>query len=672
MRGADAILAGRVLVLMHAARDSERTRLLLQEAGVPSLICGDVAELCRELRVGAGAVLLTEEALAQDTEGQLALALQAQPAWSALPVLVLAREGGDRTSMRTRSDLLESVVLVERPVRSRTLISVVLSALRGRRHQYQIRDAILLREGQAVELMTQKERLRFALYAGGLGSWELELSSAELSCSDLCKAHFGRSPEEAFSYRDLQESIHALDRDRVSAAIERSTSTGADYDEEYRVLWPNGEAHWVMTRGRALFDEHGKALRMVGVSLDVTERRRMHEALQESRFELARQAEELRRANQRKDEFLATLAHELRNPLAPIRTGMDLLAQSPDDGARARTLDVMRRQISHMVRLIDDLLDVSRITRGKLELKRERVDLGSVLSSAIEASRPLIERKQHTLDVRVSDDSLAFDADLTRIAQVIGNLLNNASNYTPAGGRIELSAAREGDWAVIQVRDNGVGIPPDRLEDVFEMFCQVNRTLERSQGGLGIGLALVRSLVEMHGGSVRAESSGPDQGSSFIVRLPLAPPAASEAGTQPAAMPRPQRARRILVVDDNEDAADLLTLTLEQAGYLTKTAYDGPSALHDVETFQPQIVILDIGLPGMSGYEVARALRRDTRFAALALIALTGWGAPGDKQKALEAGFDLHLTKPIDARGLNGALSQLETKAASAPFQQTG
>jgi signal transduction histidine kinase/CheY-like chemotaxis protein len=671
MQAIDPVLASRVLVLMPTLRDSQRTQLLLQEASVPSLICSDLAELCRELRAGAGAALLTEEALAQDAGGQLAAILQAQPAWSSLPVLVLAREAGDRPA-RAKAELLESLILVERPVRTRTLISVVHSALRARRHQYQIRDAILLRERQAAELMGQKERLRFALYAGGLGSWELELASLELSCSDLCKANFGRSPDDPFSYDDLQSSIHALDRARVDAAVERSISTGADYDEEYRIVWPNGEAHWVMARGRAIFDEHGKALRMVGVSLDVTDRRRMHEALHESRSELARQAEELRRANQRKDEFLATLAHELRNPLAPIRTGMELLAQSPEDTARERTLGVMRRQVSHMVRLIDDLLDVSRITRGKLELKRERISLSSVIGSAIEASRPLIERKQHTLSVNVSDGSLAFDADLTRIAQVIGNLLNNASNYTPAGGRIELSAEREGDWAVIRVRGNGVGIPPDRLEDVFEMFSQVNRALERSQGGLGIGLALVRSLVEMHGGNVWAESPGPDQGSTFTVRLPLAAAAVAEVPSSVSASPAPEQARRILIVDDNEDAADLLTLSLVQAGYVTETAYDGPSALACVETFRPQIVILDIGLPGMSGYDVARALRQDARFAALALIALTGWGTPGDKQKALEAGFDLHLTKPVDARGLNGALAQLESKAAAAPFQQTG
>jgi len=665
-------LAERVLVLMPTARDAQRTRLLLQEAHVSCTTCSDLAELCRELQAGAGAALLTEEVLAHDSAGQLARALQSQPTWSALPVLVLAREAGERLGTLPRSDVPASVILVECPVRTRSLVSVVLSALRTRRHQYQIRDAILLREGQASELLAQKERLRFALSAGGLGSWELNLGTLELSCSELCKANFGRHPEQGFSYSELKKAIHPLDRERVSEAIERSVSTGADYDQEHRVVWANGEHHWVMMRGRAIFDGRGGALRLVGVSFDVTERQRMHEALQESRSELARQAEELRRANQRKDEFLATLAHELRNPLAPIRTGMELLHESPDNVAREHTLSVMQRQVSHMVRLIDDLLDVSRITRGKLELAREPVSLATAIDSAVEASRPLIERKRHELHVELGDSSLALDADLTRIAQVIGNLLNNASNYTPPGGRIELRAEREGDWALIRVRDNGIGIPPDRLEEVFEMFSQINRTLERSQGGLGIGLALVRRLVEMHGGSVHAESPGPGQGSTFTVRLPLAPAGAAEVSVPSPAFAQAKQQQRVLVVDDNEDAAELLSLCLEQEGYLTAIAHDGPSALSAVGSFRPQIVILDIGLPGMSGYDVARALRQDERFSALALIALTGWGTPGDKEKALDAGFDLHLTKPVDARGLNGALSQLENKAAAVRYQQAG
>jgi signal transduction histidine kinase/ActR/RegA family two-component response regulator len=425
-------------------------------------------------------------------------------------------------------------------------------------------------------------------------------------------------------------------------------------------VWPNGETHWLMVRGRATYDEAGKARRMLGISLDITERKRLHEALQQSESDLARQAEELRDADRRKDEFLATLAHELRNPLAPIRTGMDLLARAPGNAAAERTLGVMNRQLSHMVRLIDDLLDVSRITRGKLELKRERVQLSSIIEAAVEASRPLIERKQHTLHISVADPSLCFDADLTRMAQVVSNLLNNASNYTPVGGLLQLSARTESGFAVIEVRDNGIGIPRDRLEDVFGLFRQIHRTLERSQGGLGIGLALVRSLVEMHGGRVAAASDGLGTGSTFSVWLPI-----FSGGTQPDRAEQserplpPQTKPRILVVDDNEDAADLLALSLTQKGYSSATAYDGASALRAVAASKAEVVILDIGLPDMSGYDVARAIRQDSRLSSPTLIALTGWGSQDDKRKATDAGFDLHLTKPVDARQLDDALQQL-------------
>jgi signal transduction histidine kinase/ActR/RegA family two-component response regulator len=539
MAAATPPAADRVLVMMPTVRDSERTIQLLHEANVPGVVCAQMGELCRELRAGAGAVLVTDEAITSDTTGQLPEALRSQPEWSALPVIVLAREGWSRNGEATASEVFTSLITVERPVRTRTLISVVLSALRGRRHQYQIRDAILMREQQAAALL-------------------------------------------------------------------------------------------------------------------------------QSEAELARQAEELRRADRRKDEFLATLAHELRNPLAPIRTGMDFLARSPDSPARDVTLGVMNRQLSHMVRLIDDLLDVSRITRGKLQLKRERVNLATFIGAALEASRPLIERKQHTLRVAAEDTSLWFDADVTRLAQVISNLLNNASNYTPAGGVIELTAKRDGTFALIEVRDNGIGIPAEHLDDVFEMFSQVNRTLERSQGGLGIGLALVRSLIEMHGGQVSASSAGASQGSTFSVRLPLAAhERVSDDGAPSRSSEHPGAKKRILVVDDNEDAADLLTLSLEHAGYVVKTAYDGPSALSVVEAFQPDLAILDIGLPGMTGYDLARHLRQNTRLPPLALVALTGWGSHEDKQKATDAGFDLHLTKPVDTTDLQRALAKLDPANAS-------
>ena len=662
---AGGALAERVLMLMPTALDSERTAFLLREENVPSACCKDIAELCRELRAGAGAVLVTDESIAMDGAGQLAEALCEQPPWSAVPLLVIAREGFRQHPARAAGDAFSRAIVVERPVRTRTLCSIVLSALRSRRDQYRIRDALLLREQQAAELLARDEKLRFALLAGGLGAWDLDLGSRELDCSEACKAHFGRTAHEAFSYLDFEETIDPLDKQRVLAAIERSIETGCDYDVEYRVVWPSGDVRWVMVRGRAAY-EGGKPRRMLGVSLDITERKRMHEALLQSESELARQAEELRVAGRRKDEFLATLAHELRNPLAPIRTGLDLLLHTPGTSAVAHTLGVMQRQVGHMVRLIDDLLDVSRITRGKLELKRAHVTLNSVLEAAVEASQPLIQSRRHTLRVSVPESDLSLDADLTRMAQVVGNLINNAANYTQPGGMIELSARQEDDHALIEVRDNGIGIPSERLDEVFEMFSQVNRTLERSQGGLGIGLALVRSLVEMHGGSVSASSPGPGLGSVFAVRLPLAAAESeSKRGLVRMRTARHRTRKRILVVDDNEDAADLLGMTLEQGGYEVKAAYAGAAALSLVEGWIPDIAILDIGLPNMDGYELARRMRQGSRGSPLALIALTGWGTQEDKRKATQAGFDLHLTKPVDAQVLQDALVQLEMGLAS-------
>jgi CheY-like chemotaxis protein/two-component sensor histidine kinase len=309
-----------------------------------------------------------------------------------------------------------------------------------------------------------------------------------------------------------------------------------------------------------------------------------------------------------------------------------------------------------MVRLIDDLLDVSRITSGKLELKRERISLASVLDAAIEASMPNVQRAGHTLRTNLTSEPLFLDADHTRVAQVISNLLNNATKYTPPGGMIELAAHQSDGLVIITITDNGLGIPPDRLEDVFDMFSQVNRRLDRSQGGLGIGLALVRTLVQMHGGSVQAHSAGPDQGSTFTVRLPLAanvdPPRARAAAQS---LPIPP-GRRILVVDDNDDAAELLSLMLENAGYETAIAHDGQAAIAAAEQLAPDFVILDIGLPGMNGYQVAEQLRKSARLAKTGLIALTGWGTPEDRRKALAAGFDVHLTKPVAPADLRDAM----------------
>jgi signal transduction histidine kinase/DNA-binding response OmpR family regulator len=655
----DKSLEERVLVLMPSERDAERTLHLLAEANLTCTACAGVPALCRELRAGAGAVVLTDEIVAADVDRRLEQALREQPAWSALPILLLAREGTGERMQQSALGAYNSVIIVERPVRTRSVVSAIQSALRARRNQYQIRDAIREHERQAVELTAQDEKLRFALYAGRLGSWEINLATQEMICSDICKANYGRPLDQPFTYAQLQESIHAGDRERVDAAMAHCLATQSLYDIQYRVVWPNGETHWAMERGRAVYSAELKPIRMVGVSLDVTERERLNEALQRSQSELAAQADQLRMADRRKDEFLATLAHELRNPLAPISTGLSLLSDCDDPQLSQKTLGVMQRQVRHMVRLIDDLLDVSRITMGKLELKRERIAVASVIEAAIEGSLPNLRRGRHELRTDITDEPLFLDADHTRIAQMISNLLDNASKYTADEGTIELLVRRDGDHLSIAVRDNGLGIPEEHLNDIFQMFGQVNRALDRSHGGLGIGLALVKQLVEMHGGTVAAESRGPNEGSIFTVRLPLAEAAPIELA-RTAVHVKPQRSEtRVLVVDDNDDAAELLALMLQQDGYKTAIAHDGHEALIAARTIAPDIVILDIGLPGLSGYEVAERLRADASLSATALIALTGWGTPEDRRKALAAGFDVHLTKPVSTEDLYAALGRV-------------
>jgi signal transduction histidine kinase len=380
--------------------------------------------------------------------------------------------------------------------------------------------------------------------------------------------------------------------------------------------------------------------------------------------ELRRRVEQLAEMDRRKDEFLATLAHELRNPLAPIRNALHLLRMWGNRGPAAeRVHEMMERQVRHMVRLVDDLLEVSRITRGKIELRKERVDLAAVVRSAVETSRPLIEAAHHHLAISLPPEPLILEADAIRLAQVIANLLNNAAKYTEEGGQIWLTARREGGEAAVSVRDSGLGIPADMLPRVFDMFAQVDRTLKRSQGGLGIGLTLARTLVEMHGGRVEARSSGPGQGSEFTVRLPLA--AAESAAGSPAHGSAPQAVgpsqQRVLVVDDNRDAADSLGMLLKYLGADAYVVYDGPSALEAVRTYRPSIVFLDIGMPGMDGHEVARQVRQEPEFRDVKLIAMTGWGQEEDRRRSQAAGFDHHQVKPANAETLQALLASLQS-----------
>jgi len=374
-------------------------------------------------------------------------------------------------------------------------------------------------------------------------------------------------------------------------------------------------------------------------------------------------------ADQRKDEFLATLAHELRNPLAPIRNAVQILRLSNGSAPAAGPLsEMMERQVGQMVRLVDDLLEVSRITRGKIELRKARVALAAVIEAAVETSRPLIESSHHELSVELPPQPLYLDADATRLAQVFANLLNNAAKYTDPGGRIALEAVREGDAVTVGVRDNGMGIVASALRSVFDMFVQADHGRDRVQGGLGVGLTLVRRLVEMHGGSVQARSEGAGKGSEFLVRLPLAAGLDSEAATPVRGKVEPVKAPpRVLVVDDNRDAAESLGLLLQMLGADVAVVNDGGAALQAVAARRPLAVFLDLGMPGMDGYEVARRIRQRPDGDELTLVALTGWGQERDRRRTREAGFDHHLIKPADLSALQVLLESLsrETHASN-------
>ncbi len=388
--------------------------------------------------------------------------------------------------------------------------------------------------------------------------------------------------------------------------------------------------------------------------------------------ELRRRAEEIAAADRRKDQFLAMLAHELRNPLAPIRNAVELMRQVETvDASFQPSREMVERQVKNLAHLVDDLLDVSRINQGSIRLRKEVLDLGTILERAVDATRPLIESRAHELTLDLPREPIRLEADPTRLEQVVSNLLNNAAKYTMPGGHIALSAVRHGKEAVIRVRDNGIGVPPDVLGRVFEPFVQSDGSLARSEGGLGIGLTLVRSLVEMHGGRVEATSPGLGQGSEFVVRLPvrvpqtaeIAPPAASE---DDAAAPRPPaRPVRVLVVEDNVDAAESLATLLRVWGHDVQVVHDGLAALDAASESRPEVVLLDIGLPGLDGYQVARRLREDVGLDTSLLVAMTGYGQPEDRRRSREAGIHHHFVKPVEPLVLRNLLADVAAPAGS-------
>jgi PAS domain S-box-containing protein len=501
------------------------------------------------------------------------------------------------------------------------------------------------RDAAERRLQLGEQRLRIALEAARLGTWEYQVESQELLTSAQCKAIYGLQATDPFPYSAFLAAIVADQRERVRISAEQALYASTDYKEQYEVRWPDGSFHWVLAYGRPVTDESGINTRMVGVSLDVTESVHFRETLQ--------------LADRRKDEFLATLAHELRNPLAPIRQAIRVVrSEAASTAQRSWGLNVIDRQASHMAVLLDDLLDISRITRGQLTLQKDWIDLGSVVEAAMETAQPRIDAKGQRVRLSAPTGPALVFLDPVRTAQMLSNLLINAAKYSGSGADIVLKVELASDCLTLSVQDSGIGIAPDMLGKIFEMFTQVENDRAHSGGGLGIGLALVRGLAELHGGNVAAVSAGLGQGSEFIISLPRN----TGPGVPIVAAPKaaPTSSRRILIADDNEDALETLKLLLEMDGHQIQTAADGAAALALADEMVPEVMLLDLGMPGLSGFEVAKHVRGQSWGKQVTLIAITGWGQAEDRRRSLEAGFNHHLTKPMELDALRALLSQTQ------------
>ncbi len=457
----------------------------------------------------------------------------------------------------------------------------------------------------------------------------------------------------------LPSLMHADDLPRFAQHMTRLQALGDQEiaDFEHRLRDRSGDWRWFHSRD-AVFarDADGRARQIIGAAVEITERKRAED--------------ELREAERKKDNFIATLAHELRNPLAPIRNALHVMRQQlPADPQLAWCGDVIDRQVGQMARLLEDLLDVSRITQGKFGLRREPVALAAVVEQAVEIASPFIDVASHALAVTLPPQPLTVDGDPTRLAQIFGNLLINAAKYTQDNGRIVLTAQLEADEVVVRVKDSGIGIGAEHLRHIFEMFSQVQSALVRAQGGLGIGLALVKGLVEMHGGQVSAVSDGLGRGSEFIVRLPIAHKSRhAEFSEDPVATHSSVEHRcRILVADDSRDTVESLAMLLRMSGHDVHVADDGEQALQMAEGCRPQVALLDIGMPKLNGYEVCRRIREQPWGRGMTLVAQTGWGQESDRRHTREAGFDHHLVKPVDVAALEDILRAVVTRAMSSP-----
>lgn len=781
----------RILILAPIGRDAAMTARHLRDAGLRAEACGGIEELCEETRAGAGMIFLTGEALTFEAMQCLRESLAGQPAWSDIPLVVLTSGGSEtpaNTGMLAALGEAGSVTLIERPVRLMTLMSAVKSALRARQRQYDVREHLAAERRAKEALGGSEQRLRIALDAAQLGTWQLDLATNNLECTPRCAANFGLPAGGEYSYEQLIGIVHPADRDRVRAEVERALAERDLYQAEYRVIWDDGSLHWITASGRANYTAGGEPYNMVGITLDITEHKRAEEAVRESEIQLRTLAnavpllawmaepdgsifwynrrwydytgttpeamrgwgwqsvhdpemlprvlerwrasiasgesfemefplkssdgefrsfltrvtplrdeqgrvvrwfgtntdvEELRRAlkqaedaNRMKDEFLATLSHELRTPLTSILGWARMLGNGQlDEVNTARALETIQRNAKAQSQLIEDILDVSRVITGKLRLEVQPVDLTALIESSMDAVLPAAEAKGIRLQRVLDSGASMVSGDPARLQQVTWNLLSNAIKFTSRGGRVQVKLERINSHVEIIVTDDGQGISPDVLPFIFERFRQADSTTTRTHGGLGLGLAIVRHLVEMHGGTVEVESLGEGHGSTFTVKLPLVAvrslnvrrasdaervhPTASNGS--PFNCPPELDGLRLLVVDDEEDTRVVLKMVLEKCGASVITASTAREALAALKETRPDVLISDLGMPEEDGYALIKKVRAlsEEDGGNTPSAALTAYARVEDRMKVLRSGFQIHISKPVEPEELVAVVANL-------------